>query len=248
MKKLFLLGILILHYHCSFSQWGINGDYLYYNQGGIIIGDNVPVKNRDNSKLSIISTFDSYGGGGYGIVVKHATNHSLLKFNSLSIIGYSSIWSTQAQCAAIASTLTISKDNASQYNTNNAGGVFQLTFDNYTPEGSLTACHYLGGTLSLINGSINQYPPKSIISAVIGEDQIKNENTFAGYFIGKGYFSDNIGIGITNPKEKLEIKGNIKFDDPNTGLYLKSPDGKVWKITIDNNGQLKSEPVADTNH
>jgi hypothetical protein len=34
-------------------------------------------------------------------------------------------------------------------------------------------------------------------------------NNWAGYFIGRGYFSDNVGIGITNPAERLHVNGNL---------------------------------------
>jgi hypothetical protein len=242
MKKSLLLVLMGLNY-CAVAQWKSNGNRIYYDQEGVIIGDSIPIINRENSKLSVISSFDAYGGGGYGLFNTHSTDYPLLKFKSVCAIGYSSIWSTQAQGAAIASTLTLSRDNANTYNTWCGGGVFQLTFDNYIPAGSNTSCHYLGGTCGFINGSISSYPQTSVISAVIGEDQIRSDHTYAGYFNGKGYFSDNVGIGISNPEEKLEVKGNIKFSDPNTGLDLKSPDGSEWKVTIDNKGKLKSERV-----
>lgn len=39
---------------------------------------------------------------------------------------------------------------------------------------------------------------------------------FGGYFNGKGYFSGNVGIGITNPFEKLSVVGDVRV----TGSYL----------------------------
>ncbi len=35
---------------------------------------------------------------------------------------------------------------------------------------------------------------------------------YAGYFEGRVYASNSVGIGITNPTEKLEVNGNIKAD------------------------------------
>lgn len=236
MKRLITLSLGIIIYSSVFSQWKTNENNIYYKQGGVIIGDSIPTST--NSKLSIQSSHNTSGGGGYGILLKHSSNNSLLVSNSSTAIGYSSIWSTQAQSAGISSTLTLLQDNASEYENYNAGGSFRLTFKNYTPSGS--NLHYLGGTYSLLDGNISYYPSQSIISAVIGEDRIKSKSTYAGYFLGNGFFSDKLGIGVTNPNEKLEIDGNIKFKEAGTGLILKSPDGTEWKITVDNNGILTS--------
>ena len=46
-----------------------------------------------------------------------------------------------------------------------------------------------------------------------------NSSDFWGYFIGKGYFSGNVGIGTTSPGAKLDVEG----DGTNTPLEL---DGK----------------------
>ncbi len=37
-------------------------------------------------------------------------------------------------------------------------------------------------------------------------------NGYAGYFEGRGYFSDNVGIGTDNPDEMLHIAGNMRLD------------------------------------
>ena len=48
---------------------------------------------------------------------------------------------------------------------------------------------------------------------------------YGGYFEGDGYFSGSVGIGITDPSEKLEVAGNIKIDGGGNGIEF--PDGSV---------------------
>ena len=47
----------------------------------------------------------------------------------------------------------------------------------------------------------------------------------------------NVGIGETDPGEKLDVKGgNIRLVDASAGLIFTSPNGKLWKQTISNTG------------
>lgn len=51
-----------------------------------------------------------------------------------------------------------------------------------------------------------------------------------------------VGIGVELPMEKLDVNGNILVSDVNSGLILKSPDGSLWKLTVNNYGELE---IAD---
>jgi len=55
----------------------------------------------------------------------------------------------------------------------------------------------------------------------------------------------NIGINTNQPKEKLEVNGNILIKD-NNALILTSPNGTEFKITVDDNGNLTTSQVAIT--
>ena len=46
-----------------------------------------------------------------------------------------------------------------------------------------------------------------------------------------------IGIGTTNPKSQVQVKGgDIYLEDVNAGVIMKSPNGNCWKLTVDNSG------------
>lgn len=50
--------------------------------------------------------------------------------------------------------------------------------------------------------------------------------------------SIGLGIGTTNPKEKLHISnGDIYIEDINQGVIMKSPDGQCWRMTVSNTGE-----------
>ena len=52
----------------------------------------------------------------------------------------------------------------------------------------------------------------------------------------------NVGIGVSRfdvPREKLEVSGgNIYVSDNGGALILKSPNGKCWRVSIDDNGEF----------
>jgi len=57
-----------------------------------------------------------------------------------------------------------------------------------------------------------------------------NSNGFGGFFVGKGYFSGNVGIGTTNLAEKLNVNGNTKIlGRLRTGG---NTDGTSWNVGI----------------
>ncbi|WP_395057519.1 hypothetical protein [Flavobacterium sp.] len=49
----------------------------------------------------------------------------------------------------------------------------------------------------------------------------------------------NIGIGNVNPKSILQVSGgDVNIDSIGSGIILKSPDSRCWRITVDNTGAL----------
>lgn len=70
---------------------------------------------------------------------------------------------------------------------------------------------------------------------------------FAGYFEGRGYFSDKVGIGQSNPAEMLHVVGNLRIDNGDIrswGAIDLRPDvdntGDAIVRILDGNGNEKS--------
>ncbi|MHC4640899.1 MAG: hypothetical protein ACYS32_04585 [Planctomycetota bacterium] len=62
---------------------------------------------------------------------------------------------------------------------------------------------------------------------------------YGGFFIGRGYFHDNVGIGELSPSEKLHVKGTIRVNrkimaDDSNGLELATDDGTTRLFLRDN--------------
>ncbi len=122
------------------------------------------------------------------------------------------------------------------------------------------------GTKSISNGdysiALGRFvKAHSTNSIVIGEGYSENEklvnanpnslsigfnSTKATLFVsgatGGPTETGKVGIGIEYPMEKLDVNGNILISDRNSGLILKSPDGSLWKLTVNNYGELE---IAD---
>lgn len=237
----FVFLFLLLCTGVNAQYWDLNGDTLF-RENPVILGSS---SGGDNSMLTTISNYSFERGGGYGVYSKHFSDHHYLKFRSRSRVGYSSIWSTQAQGAAFAGTTYLTTDHSGSFDSNSGGGVFVLELTNYRPYNSnLSSTSYLGGSVNILRGNVQQYPRNSIISAVIGKDKIQNDSTFAGYFEGRGFFKDNVGFGTKKPAAKVEVaNGDVFISDINRGIVMKSPDGNCWKGVLDNTGMLQFSPV-----
>jgi hypothetical protein len=65
-------------------------------------------------------------------------------------------------------------------------------------------------------------------------------NGYAGYFNGRSYFSGNVGLGVANPAQKLDVAGIIQ----STGFKLTSSPTAGYVLTCDAAGSGTWQPAA----
>ncbi len=58
----------------------------------------------------------------------------------------------------------------------------------------------------------------------------------------------NVGIGTRVPASKLQVTdGDVFIENINNGVIMKSPDGNCWRITVQDDGSLKTTTIACPN-
>lgn len=65
--------------------------------------------------------------------------------------------------------------------------------------------YVIAGVTGTLDGSITNYPNDGVVSAGYFNDIIKGSDTWAGYFDGRGYFENNVGIANGTPASLLSV-------------------------------------------
>ncbi len=95
---------------------------------------------------------------------------------------------------------------------------FGVAGDNLSVTGNCTGVY--GNVASTSGNGVLGYAhaPTGATRGVYGK--VESADGHAGYFEGRGYVSDDLGVGVTGPDAKLEISGQ----DPTTGRVLNAND------------------------
>ncbi len=55
----------------------------------------------------------------------------------------------------------------------------------------------------------------------------------------------NVGIGTQNPSARVQIAGgDVYIQDIDNGVIMKSPDGDCWRLTVNNDGSIKTTVIT----
>ena len=111
------------------------------------------------------------------------------------------------------------------------GGGNQIGSYNYLEAGSSLSksiygtYNYLSGGDSTIQyGSYNEIFYNSIYNSVGHRYGVYSKalgpNAYAGYFLGRLYVSDSLGLGVSNPAARLDVSGSFRYSDGHQGNGL----------------------------
>jgi len=124
----------------------------------------------------------------------------------------------------------------------------QIGVKGYAPNGGVTGYGVYGEAFGAAGSSYGVYGKSSTAGVSVGVYGSANSSgstaygiygyasgttAWAGYFAGRGYFSGNVGIGIT-PAVKLHVNGGTDAS-PASGGYIVSGSTTAENIAIDNN-------------
>ncbi|MEN0045794.1 MAG: hypothetical protein AAF806_01910 [Bacteroidota bacterium] len=99
------------------------------------------------------------------------------------------------------------RSNDSRFTAAALGGSFYTTINDPVKNDSGNEMH-IAGSRSILDGTISTYPMNGVVAANYSIDKIKGTDTWAGYFDGRGHFSQNVGVNTTNPLSRLSVNGD----------------------------------------
>ncbi|MDD4625195.1 MAG: hypothetical protein PHC82_02645, partial [Candidatus Pacebacteria bacterium] len=205
------------------------------------------------------SAVTSASNSGYGIYSSVTASASSNTSNGVA----GSFWSTSARSGTNYGIYSSASNGANNYSFYGANGVFynyaSVGIGTASPNALLHVKHPVGDLVTRFEGATNSYKSKMYISSSSSGDggfqyEPSNNNQMdifsygdMKFDVGTGNISGsianermritqggNVGIGITNPGEKLEVAGNIKssgygsFPNGIAPAVTGAPDGKIF--------------------
>lgn len=282
MKTIVFLFIVFIGATLNAQVWQTKGKLIYTDTAKVSIGTSIQdaelsVKGRvkcdnlegsqincsklmigngvySNDKVVIIGDTIKDQGASIAVRALNVAEGEYVSGKSESRMGSMGNWYNQGMGMALSGRLWLNLSSSNNQDSYNAGVNSILDLQNYTSKGSYI--NYAAGTFALLKGNINRINDNTIISAFIGVDRIRNDYTWAGYFDGRGYFSDKVVIGTTVPEGELTVNGKIACEEievKNVGAdYVFGESYKLKTLEevdlfIKTNGHLPGmEPASET--
>ncbi|MEN0006842.1 MAG: hypothetical protein AAF798_22000, partial [Bacteroidota bacterium] len=218
------LGFCLLFFCCTFTaqaqdEWlgsttnapSSNINDLIYRNGGLRIGHNTAPPANTTRTLSIHSGTVSYGARS-SVYGKSAVSGGTAVGESEGFVGLNTSWyaaGTVRGMAGYAKNVTSLDVGVAGKTSSAFGGFFSTQIDDPLASANLASGrYYIAGTMGDLSGTITTYPTDGVVAAVFGRDNILGSGTWGGYFQGRGYFSQNVGIASTNPLSTLSVNGD----------------------------------------
>jgi len=75
-----------------------------------------------------------------------------------------------------------------------------------------TGRYFVGGAYGEVAGQIDGNPGGGAVAGIIGIDNSTGSaDSWAGWFLGRGYFAGDVGIGTTAPTRRLDVAGEARI-------------------------------------
>jgi hypothetical protein len=222
--------------------------------GKVTIGSTTYLHNSSSVNYQLLS---EAGTVSYGPSLAVRANNALTGGAGTAIghLAYAFKWSAHtglfgAQGSVSASSIHTNYANKDAFAL---GGDFTSNIDDPVSNPGSAGNYYLGGIRARLIGNISTYPSNGVVASVIALDEIQGSGTYAGYFDGRAYFSGNVGIGVANPTNELEVCGTIRAKEIKVESgwcdYVFEEDYELMSLDqveafIQTNGHLPRTPSA----
>jgi hypothetical protein len=199
-------------------------------------------------------------GASVGILAQTAYNNAGVSFTGTSIgqLAIGNSWHAAGGGAGVGGSVEFSRSFG-----NSVGGSFSVKMVDATIGVTAfnTSQRIIAGVYGHIEGTTTSVSPDAVLTAVYGLDSMKRSDTWAGYFQGKGHFTDKVSIGsapmvgnyglyvengIMTEKVKVALKSSAQWAD-----FVFAPTYKLRSLSdvevfIQQNHHLPDMPSAPT--
>ncbi len=169
---------------------------------------------KDNIRLDLNGGFESgFTGNTTALRYSSGAEYSSTNSSTSGLLGFNYNSSGSSSTIGFSSTNRVTTARAITSTSTNIGGQFRTSVIKVSGTKPYEMAGVYGDIRSTTWNGNSTYGGGGS-GAIVGLDKINGPDTFAGYFDGKGYFSDRVGIGTkpSSPFYKFEVKGTSHFD------------------------------------